>query len=120
MLFTRYHQERVRELEREVAALTARIASVQENEARLLSALEAQHTTLHKLSEVYADGIARAREIQEQAEAAMANPPWASGPLHVTEEEEDYQFMRENNLITEEQLKDLLSESGLEPNIERL
>jgi hypothetical protein len=120
MLFTRYHQERVRKLESEVASLTARIASMSENETRLLSMLQTQHETLQGLARVYQDGLERARKIAEQAEANLANPNWSNGPLHLTEEEEDLKWMADHNVISQNGLQDMLKEAGLDPSIQTL
>lgn len=119
MFFTRYQENRLRELESKVASLSATIESLQQWGDSLLQMTQAQHKTLADLERLYSEGLARARAAQAEAEQAIQNPPWSSEPLHVTEDEEDLQWQADNNIITEAQLQDMLKEHGLNPSIER-
>lgn len=94
-----------------------RIAKLEGQVESLRSELRLSLVHLHELAQFYRDGIERARTAAEQAEAALSNPNWTNHPLHVSEDEEDLRFQRENNIISQAELEDMLKEHGLDPNI---
>jgi Lhr-like helicase len=125
VLFTRFHESRVRELETQVAALKAQAEAIATRESQLLQLLQREHETFAALANTYREGLERARKIQEDAERALqsavqAAPAYQNRPLHMSEEEEDLEWQRENGIVNQAEMEDLLREAGLNPHLERL
>jgi len=80
--------------------------------------LLALHTELiksfQKLQDDYSDGLARAREVikdlEEQAaqEAKAPAPDWESRPLHMSEDEEELEFLRDQGILTPDAYQEAL------------
>ena len=97
-----------------LADLTVRVG-VLEAQLKERDKLLDLHTELIKsfqaLQTDYSDGLARAREVIKDLEEQAANTPapdWESRPLHMSEDEEELEFLRDQGILTPDAYQDAL------------
>ena len=122
MFFSRQWRERVERLDKAVTEFEAQrevyeraLLRADQRYDSLLAAHRELQESFQKVADQYTEGLARARKTIEELDEKLAEAPtsFRSEPLHMTEEEEDAQFMLDAGVINMDEYNRILEQNNL-------